>query len=193
MESVLPLDVDAVGDGGSVREARRRYFLRNGFGEDGGYGARWVKLGKGPIPIGFPNFEARRRAVRCHDIHHLVTGYPTTWLGEAEIAAWELASGCRDYWAAWILNLGGLMIGLVIGPRAVFRACVRGRRSDNLYGREIDDALLARSVGEVRRELALDRQPGPAGPSDAAVFTGLSALALLYNFSGLALVAWWLW
>lgn len=177
----------------TVGAARRRYFLANGFGEDGGYGARWVTLAKKPIPIGFPNFAARVRAVRCHDVHHIATGYPTTWVGEAEISSWELASGCRDYWAAWLLNLGGLMIGLFLAPRAVFDACVRGRQTRNVYGMTIDERFLARPVESLRRELLLDRPPRPPATADFLVFAGLVVLAVLYNLSGLALLAYWLW
>ena len=35
----------------------------------------------GPIPLGFPNSDARRRAVKLHDLHHVLTGYGTTWTG----------------------------------------------------------------------------------------------------------------
>ena len=103
----------AVGEGTpSVREARARYFAANGFDERG-YEDRWVRLQAGPLPIVFPNTRARVRAIRAHDVHHVVTGYATTWTGEAEIGAWEIASGCADQWAAWMLNLMALPIGLV--------------------------------------------------------------------------------
>ena len=187
-------DLDEKGSGSddvTVGEARARYFAANGFGADGGYTARWVKLANGPIPFGFPNFAARVRAVRCHDIHHLVTGYPTTWVGEAEISTWELASGCRDYWAAWILNLGGMMIGLFIAPRAVFAACVRGRQSHNVYGSRIDDDFLAQPLPALRRALHLDHPRRPAGAADVLVFAGLVLLSALYSFSGLALFGYW--
>ncbi len=181
------------GDEVSVGEARARYFAENGFAADGGYSARWVRLAKGPIPIGFPNFAARVRAVQCHDVHHLVTGYATTWTGEAEISAWELASGCRDYWAAWMLNLGGMMIGLLIAPRAVFAACVRGRQTRNVYGSQIDDAFLAQPLRALRGTLLLDHPARPASAADVLVFTGLTLLAVLYNTAGVALVAYWWW
>jgi hypothetical protein len=67
--------------------------------------ARWVKLQAGPIPLYLLNTKARVAAVRFHDIHHVVTAYNTTWTGEAEIGAWEIASGCAYHYAAWLLNL----------------------------------------------------------------------------------------
>ena len=138
-----------------VRDARVRYFAENGFG-DGGYGDRFVVLRVAGVPVAaFPNTRQRVRSVRIHDVHHVLTGYDTSWTGEAEIAAWELASGCRDHWAAWLLNLAAAAIGVVIAPRAVWCAFARGRRSRNLYGQEWQDGILDRSVGELRRELGL--------------------------------------
>ena len=64
-----------------IRDARAQYFAENGFG-DGGYTATWVKVQAGPLPIYFPNTAARVRAVRLHDLHHVVTGYDTMWTGE---------------------------------------------------------------------------------------------------------------
>jgi NADPH:quinone reductase-like Zn-dependent oxidoreductase len=37
--------------------------------------------------------------VKLHDIHHVLTGYDTTWRGKAEIGAWEIASGCGRHYA----------------------------------------------------------------------------------------------
>ena len=139
-----------------VRDARARYFAENGFG-DGGYEDRWVVLRAAGVPIAvLPNTRERVRSVRLHDVHHVLTEYATSWTGEAEIAAWELASGCRDHWAAWFLNFWAALVGLAIAPRAVWRAVARGRRSRNLYGGEWSDGLLDRTVGELRRELRLD-------------------------------------
>lgn len=163
--------------GSTVRAARAKYFARNGFDERG-YDDRWVRLQAGPIPIVFPNTSARVRSVRVHDVHHVVTGYETTWTGEAEIGAWEIASGCADHGAAWVLNLLAMPIGLGIAPRAVFRAFVRGRRSGNLYRQTIDEALLARPLAELTASLGLDRPVGPAAAADVAAFTGWSVLGL---------------
>ncbi len=183
----------AIDDELRVEDARQQYFRHNGFGDDGGYGARWVALVKGPIPIGFPNLASRVRAVRCHDIHHLVTGYSTHWLGEGEISTWELASGCRDYFAAWVLNLGGMMIGLLISPRATFRAFVRGRHSANLYHRAqgIDDELLDMPVRQLRAELGLASDPAVPTAMDVSMFVGCVLVVLAWNFTLPTLIAIW--
>ena len=124
----------------SLREARTRYFIDNAFGgPEGNYHERWVKVYLGPVPVVFPNSAARVRAVRYHDLHHVLTGYATTMKGETEISAWELASGCRAMAAAWVLNLLGMAVGLWIDRKALFAAFVRGRYSGNLYeGEDLD-------------------------------------------------------
>ena len=45
----------------------------------------------------FPNTDSRKRAVPLHDLHHILTGYKTDWMGEAEIGAWELRAGCNSF------------------------------------------------------------------------------------------------
>jgi ubiquinone biosynthesis protein Coq4 len=103
----------------------------------------------------FPNTAARVRAVRFHDLHHVLTEYDTTWAGEAEIGAWELAAGCGRHYAAWALNLGAVAIGLLIAPRRVLRAFKRGRRTRTLYSETFSEELLNQTVGELRRRLDL--------------------------------------
>ena len=80
--------------GMTLRDARRIYFHANGFGEEGGYDDAWVDFKLGPIPMPFPNPPARVRAVKYHDLHHVLTDYDTDTIGEFEIAAWEVAAGC---------------------------------------------------------------------------------------------------
>ena len=161
----------------TIRENRKAYFEANDFG-DGGYEEKWVTLKKlGPIKLGFPNSPARVRAVRLHDIHHVALGYGTDWTGEAEIGAFELGAGCGKYYAAWILNGGALLYGVWIAPRAVFRAFVRGRRAESLYGGEWQESLLDENTGALRKKLKVDGGPKAATVIDALAFAGLLALA----------------
>ena len=152
----------------TLRDARTRYFEENRFGDDGGYGATWVDFKLGPLPFRFRNTAGRVRAVRYHDLHHVTTGYTTDLLGELEIAAWELGAGCRDFAAAWVLNLSAMAGGVVRAPRRTWRAFVRGRRAHSLYGRDLD-ALLGRTVEDIRGEMALTSAP-PARAADAPLF-----------------------
>lgn len=174
----------------TLHEARTHYFERNGFGVDGGYGDAWVTIKLfDTIPVRFPNTPARVRAVRYHDLHHVMTGYQTDMHGEAEISTWELASNCRGMIAAWVLNAGGMAYGLLTAPRDMFRAWVRGRHSHNLYDRAFDEGLLARSVDAMRRELALDVEHRPS-IADRLTFALASIFVLAPWLALLALVGW---
>jgi hypothetical protein len=140
----------------SVLAARTRYFVENRFGDNGGYDDRWVTLATlGPLKLGFPNTAGRIRAVRRHDLHHLVTGYDTDFVGEAEIAAWELASGCENFRAAWVLNLFALPFGMLREPARMRRAFARGCNSKNLYAEPFTDALLHERLGQLRDRLGV--------------------------------------
>jgi hypothetical protein len=157
----------------TLREGRQQYFDAFGLGA-AGYKAKWVTLRKlGPIPVGFPNSAARVRAVKIHDLHHVLTGYAADWTGEAEIGAWEVGASCHRHAAAWVLNLLALQYGFFIAPRRVLAAMARGRRSETLYRmRDLCESLLDERVGDVRKRLRLDA-PAPA-PSfgDAIALTG---------------------
>jgi hypothetical protein len=174
----------------SMFDARQLYFDRNGF--DGSYAERWVKLQAGPINFYFPNAPGRVRAVKLHDLHHIATGYDTTWTGEAEIGAWEIAGGCGRFIWAWGLNLSAFAVGLAIAPRAVVRAFVRGRHSRNLYGVEggFREALLRRSVGDVRHTLDLDQSIPSASTRDMLALAVWTAASLVFSLCPIATVAY---
>ncbi len=175
-------------DTDTLLSARDRYLRDNGF--ESSYEERWVKLKAGPIPFWFPNAPGRVRAVKLHDLHHLVTGYTTDWTGEAEIGAWEIASGCGSFAWAWLLNLSAIPIGLVLAPRRLFRAWVRGCHSRNFYhGRTaVDDALLARHVTAVRAEMGLDAPPTRPTLADVATFVLASVVATAFMLAPTAII-----
>lgn len=81
----------------SVQEGIAQFFGRFGF-QDDAYTAKWFAIWIGKFAIWLPNIPNRRFVARFHDIHHVLTGYPANWKGEAEIGAWELATGCRSHW-----------------------------------------------------------------------------------------------
>ena len=176
-------------DSQTVAEARDVYFRANGFSL-ASYSDRWVKLKVGPIPLAFPNTAARIAAVKLHDLHHVATGYATSWTGEAEIGAWEVGAGCGRYYAAWVLNLSAFGIGCVLAPRRLFRAYVRGRRSKSLYDRAFGDDLLALTVGDLRRRLGLTTPPSPARAGDYLAFAGWLALTVLAAVTPVLVLLW---
>jgi hypothetical protein len=153
----------------TMRAARARYFKVNRFGDEGNYADAWVDFKLGPLPLPFPNTPGRVRAVRYHDLHHVLTGYDTDIIGEFEISAWEIAAGCKGYLAAWQLNLGGMFAGLLVAPRRTARAFLRGRSSETLYDQPLE-ALLDATVGATRAKMGVDRPPRRAGLFDALLF-----------------------
>ncbi len=175
----------------SLREGLAEYLRRYNLG-DGGYNDRWFKIKFfWKFVITLPNIDNRVRAVKFHDLHHVLTDYPTGLRGEAEIGAWEIASGCGKYYAAWILNAGSLFYGMFLYPRTTFRAFVRGRRSKNLYKNvEYDAALLAKSVGSTSHELHIPEARIKARFSDGLLYAACAAVLLaLYIGIPIAVIA----
>src|SRR6185295_3572838 len=134
-----------------IKDALDLYFSKYHF-ENGGYHLKWFRIKVGSVFIPLPNIKARVDAVKFHDVHHLLTEYPATLKGEAEIGAWEIASGCGKYYVAWVLNFGSLTYGLFFFPKSLFTAFLNGRKcKTNLYHNiRYDENLLNRTVGELR-------------------------------------------
>ena len=139
-----------------IKDALQIYFSKYHFA-DGGYYDKYFKIKIGPLYIPFPNTGNRKKAVRFHDIHHLLTEYSALWKGEVEIGAWEIASGCGNLLIAWFLNFGSFAVGLFLFPKALFKAFMMGRNvKTNLYNNyEYTETLLNKTVGELRKELEI--------------------------------------
>ena len=152
----------------SVRQALDQHLAASGLPPDAGDSDPFavVKIFYLPYPI--PNTRARKRAVRIHDLNHLISGYRTDRVGELEISAWELASGgCADYRAAWILDLAGLFGGLLAAPRRTVRAFWSGRDQQNLYRRDYEE-MLSLPMSELP-SLAAERVPTRLGRMPATL------------------------
>lgn len=175
--------------GATLRENRARYLEKNAFG-DGGYEDAWVTLKKvGPLSLGFPNSAARKRAIRLHDLHHVLAQYGTDWTGEAEIAGFEIGAGCGTHWAAWVLNAGALSYGVFIAPRATHRGFVRGRHARSLYDHEWREDLLDENTGAMREKLGLAAPERPASLADNAAFALWAIGAPLFFYGPLVGIA----
>ena len=116
-----------------------------------------------------------------HDANHVLTGYNTILTdGEMAIAGFEIGSGCGPYVIAWLINLGAFAGGLVAGPRRMFRAFVRGRRTSSIYRRpESRDAIGNLTVTQLRSSLGLDRFDAVPTLDDRLRFAGWAVVALL--------------
>jgi hypothetical protein len=162
-------------------------------GVDADADARWVWIKIGPIPFAYPNTKARKRLVQAHDLHHLLTGYDTGLLGEAELGAWELGTGIRDRSAVrYEIRVLGFMLPRF--PGRLRSAFVRGRHCRNLLGRDLDDAMFSRTVADLRRELGLDRPAPEASAEDRRAWRGWAAKAIAIVWGPIvpiAAIAWW--
>ncbi len=174
----------------TVGAARAAFFRANGFPADGGYEDEFAEADFGPLRYRVPNTRARGRALMVHDLHHVATGYPTDWRGEAEISAWELGSRLGvTHPYAWITVLFGVFTGILGHLGATFRAFTRGRRSENLYGERFDPEWLKRRLSTLRAELSVSEEPPRPRFVDALLFAGWSVLALAFGVVALPFVA----
>ena len=140
-----------------------------------------------PYPI--PNTRSRKRAVKIHDLNHLVTGYKTDREGELEISAWELASGgCSSYGAAWVLDLVGMLSGFIVCPRRTVRAFLLGREQQNLYRYPLDE-LLAMPVTDARARLSTGETQRIKLPA-VLHLAGLTLVAV--PLAAVMTVMWWI-
>ncbi len=161
------------------------FYATNNLGMDGGQSSPVVKMDimKG-VHFYIPNFDARRKAVLWHDIHHLVTGYSaSSFLGECEISAWEIASGCRNYWAAFLINTSGVLLGCLINPHKIIQAYARGRRTKNFYHNLYsEEKVLNTPLAELRGWLLLDKHPKTTKANflDIISLDGFLIFALIY-------------
>ena len=179
-------------DSPTLAEALRIRNIANGLPPDGGESEETFCIRLGRLSLRLPNPPARRRAVFFHDTNHVLTDYDNVFSrGEMDIAGFEIASGCGPYLFAWLINLNMFALGLVVRPRALFRAFVRGRRSAaSMYRRAESRAVLsAITVDELRESLRID-SPGPASSRDWLLFAswGLAAVVTLLLPFGVVLL-----
>ena len=155
----------------NVREARDLYLAVNGFTVDA-YDAKWTDASFLGIKFRVPNTRKHRVSIMLHDLHHVATGFGTDLAGEGEISAWEARRGlgALGAYVGGIVASGALM-GLMLAPRRTVRAWQSSSAGDSLFPlTKRDDftaryeALLAMTVGELRRELGVSEDGVVHGP-----------------------------
>ena len=182
----------------TVSEALLAHYAAHDLPLDGGQSGAWFRVRIGPIGFWLPNPPARRRAVFFHDVNHVLTGYDTAFSkGEMEISGFEIGSGCGPFLAAWFLNAVMMTFGLVVRPRSVYRAFVRGRGAQSIYRlKSTREALLARSVTELKETLGIDSaNPIKAGWDIGAfaISSILSSVIVLGVVAAVAILITHLW
>jgi hypothetical protein len=141
-------DTVRVGGDETVRAGRDRYLADNSLTLES-YNERGFPVYVGKRFIRLPN----PGLLHLHDLHHVVTGYGTGLVGEAEISAYELRAGCRSF-MVHLLCVGAILCAMFVAPRRIVRAWRRARGASTLYHTTIPyEALLDMSVAELRRRL----------------------------------------
>jgi len=150
----------------SVEEALAAYLAENGFSADE-YDKPKVDVTFWWVTFPFPNPPSRQRAIRLHDLHHVVTGYGTDPAGEAEISAWELRRGVGIF-STFVKGIvvSGALFGLVHSPLRTVAAWKAGWSAEGVglqpATMERYAELMQMKVGELRRVYGVDEQ-GIAG------------------------------
>ena len=145
----------------TVRRALEVYLTENGFSA-AEYDASVVKVTFWSITFPLPNPPSRQMAVRLHDLHHVVTGYGTDPVGEAEISAWELRRGIGIFGLfVQLIVIGGVILGMLHSPLKTFRAWRAGYHPKRVPLQEATlanyERLLDLSVGELRDVYGVER------------------------------------
>lgn len=106
----------------TVGEALEEFYAKEGL--DGrALNDFWVFANFPWIKVPYPNFKPRRDMMYLHDSHHLLKGFDTSFAGEGEVAAFELASGFPlKYWIGYLYAPFSFVIGLLVAPRRTLNA-----------------------------------------------------------------------
>jgi hypothetical protein len=169
----------------TLQEELTSFYKRSGFGDVIGARSLTVPVYTGCMLVPLPNIETRRRFLKYHDLHHLVTGYSVGRIGEGEVSAWELGTGSAFVSPLLgVMNLIALSTGLVLEPKRMWRAFRRGCASRNLYAAAVRldvDAGRWVDVTALRREILEVRASGVPAFVRTAEFGLYSALAMLIH------------
>ena len=174
------------------RELLPAFYEQYHLNSDGGQSSPYVKIEfANRFFLYFPNSDTRRKAVFKHDVHHIATGYTSTFKGETEIGAWEIGSGCKHYWIAFILDLHAMIIGVLFNPAGVYRAFIKGRQTKNLYTDVFTDKeLMDMPLSAIKEKLLLNNYSKKKKGSfiDVLLFLLLVLFGVIYSVLSLVLL-----
>jgi len=137
----------------TVRAGRDRYLEENSLSVESYSAKRFpIYVGRWPVYVPNPGY------LPWHDLHHVVTGYRTGLIGEAEISAYELRAGCGSV-MVFILCVGAILIAMFVAPGRVWRAWKRAKGAHTLYHTKLPyETLLEMSVADLREQLGLPQE-----------------------------------
>jgi len=117
----------------TTKEALIGFYKFNHLNLTADFESHCVRVYIGCLLAPVPNIKARKKYLKFHDLHHIMTEYGIDRVGESEISAWELGSrSCRKPLIS-IMNLFALSTGFILKPKNIIGAFYRGCRSKNLY------------------------------------------------------------
>lgn len=155
---------------GTLGHAWRAFVVDNQLVEQlaAGYHARHAELERSGKLARMPAALAYKvlRGFQTHDLHHVLTGYPATPLGELAIQSFGLAQMDYPYAAMWIAVVAGhmtLLDPLLIKPAmdAITDGWALGRSARSIQFVRFEDRL-GESLEEIRAEYRLDRKQASA-------------------------------
>lgn len=117
----------------NVDQALNQFYADSGFEADTGKRPAFVDVFVGCLLIPLPNIETRRAYIKYHDLHHVITGFNASQVGEGEVSAWELGTGSFLHPVLMFMNLIAISTALAVSPLRVVRAYLLGCKSRNLY------------------------------------------------------------
>lgn len=116
----------------TIMDDLKIYWKENNLPQDGGESDLLNQAKSGRFSFYYPNLNGK--ALILHDINHFLTGYPTTWKGEFQVSAWELASGGRKgFPTTWIYPISLTILGLIFYPLQTISAYKDGRNKQNAF------------------------------------------------------------
>lgn len=100
------------------------------------------------------------RYALLHDVYHVLTGYDTSWAGEAGV--WGFVVGQNYRWSYWIALLMACLLYPLFSPRQLFavwrnayRGVLMGRRAKTLIALPLEH-MWSRPVSALRADLAIE-------------------------------------
>jgi len=114
-------------------------------------------------------------------MHHLITGYSVGRIGEGEVSAWELVLKSP---LLGVMNLIALSTGLVLEPRRMWLAFVRGCKSRNLYSPDVRQAVDDnewQNIAEIKNDFLEINRSMKIGRARIVEFCVYSSISMLIH------------